>query len=200
MSCSPSRSTCPGLEADALHLECVEGSGQWTVGGKREEVKKQGAVASVGAGSIASLGGGGRVSFQYLDAGCQNLVTAAGCVRGYEYGYGCVTGTYGHGQLDTPSLGPNSNAWGIGWSGEKPGQPLNLRATGCIVHQTRHRPNVPVAWVPGRIRCCSCRRLQIVSLLSFALSASLLSACHATFRFPHPDLRCPFPLLGGRGL
>lgn len=94
---------------------------------------------------------------QYLDAGCQNPVTAAGCPA-------TVTGT---GSLLCPTgTRRKKNA------GAKPGQPLNLGSTGLHIHQTR--PNVPAALhgsPGGSLRVVNiCTRLQKVSWPCFSPS------------------------------
>lgn len=97
---------------------------------------------------------------QYLDAGCQNPVTAAGCP---------ATGT-GTGSLSCTHAMYPTGVRGHKNAGEKPGQPLNLGSTGLHIHQTR--PNVPAAWpawVPGRV-VNICTRLQKVSWPCFSPS------------------------------
>lgn len=118
---------------------------------------------------------------QYLNAGCQNPVTAAGCP---------ATGTRTGSLLSPTGTRGKKNAGG------KPGQPLNLGSTGCIY--IRPDRMFPLHGSPGGSLISA--RLQKVSWPCFSPSLFCFSRVpsvpfHSPL-FPHLS---PFPLLGGRG-
>lgn len=120
---------------------------------------------------------------QYLDAGCQNPVTAAGCP---------ATGT-GTGSLFRPT----------GTRGrEVPGRPTWPAVESWIdrlhIHQTR--PNVSACmgpWGGSLISALDYKKSRghASLLLSFCFSP----VARVPFRSPLFAHLCPFPLLGGRG-
>lgn len=145
------RSTC------RIGRGCIASRGGREAVGKREEETNMGC----GGPRLGRL----HARIQYLDAGCQNPVTAAGCP---------ATGT-GTGSLFLP----NRNAWKFYQVDAGRGTWLAPAVESWIdwlhIHQTR--PNVPAAWVPGRgsLISADCRLQSTTkSLVAMLLSFSLL--------------------------
>lgn len=151
---------------------CIASRGQREAVGKRRRKQHGGGGPRLGSSH-------GRI--QYLAAGCQNPVTAAGCP---------ATGT-GTGSLFCPTgMRGEKNAGRGTWPA------VESWIDWLHIHQTR--PNVSAAWVPWRVvNICTadCGRLQKVSWQYFSPSPFCFSRVPSVFQLTSLSSSVPIPTI-----